>query len=438
MNTASAHTSSKIDASYSKAQLAKPWMRWAVFFFLSSAVFGLLMRYFFIGTVPESLDYKHILHAHSHVALLGWGYLLVSGAMVFLYIKDPERLKVYKTLLVLTVIANLGMLISFPFQGYGLYSISFSTMHLLVSYGFGYHFLKDLKKCPQGSDNKLLRLAVFWLLASSLGLWAVAPVGAIFGKLHPLYFLSVQWFLHFQLNGWFVYGFLGLFILFLKKKKIEVGFKPVQLFVLNLSLVLTFALTISWAYHWEGLYYLNSIGVILQAIAYSWILYPGWKALITESHLPINWVEKIVLLGLISIIAKALIQLALVIPDLVAVSFQIRNYIIGFIHLVLLGTITFGIGGICIDSGLLPQNKFAKAGWFILSAAFVSSEVLLFGQGTILWAKMGFIPNYHLFLFISSAFFPLGLSLIFGSLWQKQHKMDQNFIMIKPVKIVLN
>jgi hypothetical protein len=61
--------------------LAKPWMIWAVFFFLMASLFGLAMRYFFIGEIPY-FDYRHLLHAHSHVALLGWGYLLLSGALV--------------------------------------------------------------------------------------------------------------------------------------------------------------------------------------------------------------------------------------------------------------------------------------------------------------------------------------------------------------------
>ncbi|PRY87623.1 hypothetical protein [Mongoliibacter ruber] len=410
----------EIDTPDSVVHLAKTWMSWAVFFFLIASLFGLLLRSFQIGLVPDFFDFIHILHAHSHIALLGWGYLLVSGMMVFLYVKDSRRLKTYRILLTVTVIANLGMMLSFPFQGYGLYSIIFSTLHLLISYAFAYHFLRDLKKTTQNTDTRLLRWAVIWMVVSSLGLWAIAPIGAILGKTHHLYHLSVQWFLHFQLNGWFVYGLLGMIIFFLKKSKIGLLFSSTKQTLLNLSLLLTFSSTIYSSIAWETFYYLNVLGVILQGFVYYWLLFPAFKLFLTKFNYTKNWTDWVIFLGIISLGIKALIQMLLIIPNVLEVSHHIRSFVVGFIHLVLLGAITFGIGGLAVQKKLMPANPTSQRGWWILALGFTSSELILFIQGTMIWGQFGSIPYYFSLIFLSSTLFPIGLGMIFVSFWLKK------------------
>ncbi|SMD46036.1 Type IV secretory pathway, VirB6 components [Aquiflexum balticum DSM 16537] len=410
--------------------LAKPWMIWAVIFFLMAALFGLAMRYFFIGEIPY-FDYRHLLHAHSHVALLGWGYLLLSGALVFTFVKDRSRLKTYRNLFILAVIANLGMMLSFPFQGYGLYSIVFSTFHLLVSYGFAFCFLKDLSKIENTASVKLVRYSVYWMVLSSLGLWAIAPIAATFGKLHPLYFMSVQWFLHLQLNGWFVYSFLGLLVHFAIQKGFRVSISRTLFVVLNLSLIFTYALAVSWSTPIESLYYFNTIGVLLQGFAYFLILksarFLSWDFL----KIPNHWIDGMIYLGILSLLAKAIIQISLVIPEVAIMAFTIRMYVIGFIHLVMLGAITFGIGGLSVKNSWFPSNHLSKWAWTILSIGFISSEILLLGQGTLLWAKMGFIPHFHLLLFLSSALLPLALILLLIGMVTNQNSTLNKYNLIQ-------
>lgn len=409
--------------------LAKPWMIWAVFFFLMASLFGLAMRYFFIGEIPF-FEYKHLLHAHSHVALLGWGYLLLSGALVFTFIKDRSRLKTYRNLLILAVIANIGMMLSFPFQGYGLYSIAFSTFHLLISYWFAYCFLKDLSKIEPTASVKLIRYSIYWMVLSTLGLWAIAPIAATLGRLHPLYSMSVQWFLHLQLNGWFVYALLGLLVHFAIQKGFKVGISRTTFIVLNLSLIFTYALAVSWSTPIESLYYFNTIGVLLQGVAYYLILKSARLLSTDFFKIPSHWIDGMLYLGILSLLAKAIIQIALVIPEVATMAFTIRMYVIGFIHLVMLGAITFGIGGLAVKIGWLPANRTSKWAWIILSFGFISSEIFLLGQGTLLWAKMGFIPNYHLFLFLSSTLFPLALIILLISMVK-----NQNTLLGMPINI---
>ncbi|WP_158857275.1 hypothetical protein [Lunatibacter salilacus] len=158
MNTAYHHMESVESPSIGSNTPPQTWMTWAVFFFFCASIFGLAMRYFFIGEVPF-FEYKHLLHAHSHVALLGWGYLLVTGTLVLTFIRNPIRLKSYQKIFLLTILANLGMMLSFPFQGYGLYSIAFSTLHLVASYTFAFQFFKDLKKVKSTIGITLIKLS---------------------------------------------------------------------------------------------------------------------------------------------------------------------------------------------------------------------------------------------------------------------------------------
>lgn len=409
------------------SQLSRPWMRWAVFFFLVASLFGLLMRYYFVGGASV-LEYKHVLHAHSHSALLGWGFLLVSGVLVFTFVKDPSRAKTYHFLLLTFTLANIGMMSSFPFQGYGLYSILFSTLHLVAGYVFAYHFLKDLSKYQNSTATRLVKFSIYWMLISSIGLWAIAPIGATLGKLHPLYYLSVQWFLHFQINGWFVYAMLGILAFYLEIKGKALPLSLRKETVLHISLFLTYALVLFWSTGINEMLYFNSAGVTLQALAYYWFLRPVQIHLFP--HKISDWTDKILLLGVLSLVVKAIIQIALIIPEVATVSLSIRMYVIGFIHLVMMGAITFGIGAYALKRGWLKTGKVSVMGWKILALGFLITEILLLGQGTLLWGRLGFIPYYHLLLFISSILFPLALLLILVGMGHKKI-LDKNRSQIK-------
>lgn len=386
-------------------------MRWAIFFFLIASLFGLLLRYFFVGGAVF-LEYKHVLHAHSHVALLGWGFLLISGTLVFSLVKEKSRLRIYKKILIALVIANLGMLLSFPLQGYGVYSITFSTIHLIIGYIFTFQIFQDLRRLQKGVAGYLIRYALIWMLVSTIGLWAIGPLAATLGRLHPLYFLSIQWFLHFQLNGWFMFALFGILTLILEKKGWSIPFSKTKLWLLQGSLWLTLALAISWSYNYPILLYINALGVILQAIAYTYILHPFIAAAFPTLTIPSGWINQVLYFGILSVIAKALIQLVLIFPEVAAISYTIRMFVIGFIHLLLIGSATFALGANALKNNILPNGPWSKWGWLTLIIGFLFSEILLFGQGTLIWAKLGFIPHYHLLLFLSSLLFPMGLLMI--------------------------
>src|SRR5699024_9557018 len=196
----------------SQHSLIRPWMIISFSIFFIGAILGLLMRYMGIGNVP--LDYKYILHAHSHTALLGFGFIFIIGAFIFLLFPESSYHRIYKKLLLIHLLITIGMAISFLYQGYGPISITFSTIMLLISYSVSYYILRDYKKIKKKQPNRMIPLSIYWYLFSTLPLWIMGPVMVFLGRDHPLYFLTIQFFLHLQFNGWFTFAILGLLIFF--------------------------------------------------------------------------------------------------------------------------------------------------------------------------------------------------------------------------------
>jgi hypothetical protein len=66
-------------------------------------------------------------------------------------------------------------------------------------------------------------------------------------------------------------------------------------------------------------------------------------------------------------------------------------------------------------------------GLWLLVVGLIGSELLLFLQGTLLWAAMGFMPYYYEGLLYISALIPLGISLIIFSQIQQDGHLKSRF-----------
>jgi mono/diheme cytochrome c family protein len=394
-------------------QFRQNWIRWAFGFFFLAVCLGLVMRSFHVVEIPY-FEYRNILHTHSHLALLGWGHLMLVAGMVFGLVKEKDQLKDYRLLFLGTVIALLGMLFSFPFQGYGAISISFSTLHVLLSYGFAYKLLNVIRSGEKTPATRLIRLAIWFMVISTFGLWSLGPVSATLGRMHELYFMTIQWFLHFQLNGWFVLGILGLILLFFEEKGFQITLPAYQEWVLSISVVMTFMLAVTWAEPQPIFFQINGLAVIIQLIAYFWILKSVFS-LVKTGELK-GFARLLLLLALASLVAKAILQGLLVFPSIAVISYSIRMYVIGFLHLVLLGAMTMGVSAVAIARGWIKEQPISRLGWILLISGFVITEILLFLQGTLIWLKMGFLPEYNFWLFLASCLFPISLAFLMAGL----------------------
>ena len=122
------------------------WLKFSLLNLCFIAFLGVLMRYK-IGFDFPYLDQKHLLHSHSHFAFSGWiTHTLIVLMIYFLQSKIVGfKGHHYKKTIIANLICSYGMLISFIIQGYGLFSIFFSTATILISFYFCYQYFKDLR-----------------------------------------------------------------------------------------------------------------------------------------------------------------------------------------------------------------------------------------------------------------------------------------------------
>ena len=190
------------------------WLRIAFLNLLMVSVLGVTLRYKIAFSLPF-VDQKNLLHGHSHFAFSGW----ITQALMYLLIRQLKHdeqyiiLKKYKWILFSNLITALGMLVSFPIQGYGLFAILFSTLSIFVSYWFAIVYNKDLKQQTEKlPSHKWFKAAVFFNALSSIGAFTLAYIMVKKIMIQKLSLLSVYFFLHFQYNGWFFFACMGLLL----------------------------------------------------------------------------------------------------------------------------------------------------------------------------------------------------------------------------------
>jgi hypothetical protein len=368
----------------------------------------------------DFLNYSFLLHAHSHVAMLGWVYLIIYVLIVRFFISEDKRKKpIYNRLFWCTEISVIGMMIAFPIQGYALFSIIFSTVHIILSYLFCRLVWKDSsrEKSPQ---QRLLRASVLFMILSTFGVWCLGPAVSTLGKQSAFYQIAIQFFLHFQFNGWFIFAILGLFLKQFQGKIDERKFKKFYL-ALIVSTLLTICFPIRWYIENDVFSYINVLGVLIQVAAFIYF-YKMLKPQISYFKTILDQTTKLVYgLALSSLFLKVVIQLLTIFPNFAEVSHQIRNFVIGFIHLTTLGIITGFLFGILLQNKILSTNsKTLKIGVKVFILGYISTEVLLFLQGWFFFFGMGTVAFYYQNILIFSLFLALGLVLIMSSIINKK------------------
>lgn len=400
----------------------------SIFNFLFAASLGALLRYAFVGNL-DWIEYRNVLHGHSHVAMLGWIYIALYILLIqyFLPARSRQSDTFYTYLFYLTQLSVIGMMIAFPLEGYGPWAISFSSLHALCSYAFAYRFLKDLKQEDAAGKVaiRFAKISIYFMLFSTLALWLMPPLMIFQMKASVLYYSNIQFYLHFQFNGWFIFACLALFFKLLERKNIEFdeGHAIRFMKLLGISCLLNYSLPLIWANPTNSLFAINGISVVLQLGALIFFIrlvkntYPG----LIHSLSPV--VLFLLKVAFTSFLLKVFIQSITLIPDIAIMAFSIRNYVIGFMHLLMLGAISHFLFIAAHEEGCIELDKEkGKFGIYILSFGFIISEFLLFLQGSLLWAKLGFLPRYYELLFFSSVLIPLGLLLLFISLLRVAEK----------------
>lgn len=402
-----------------RSKIFSGWLRIALWNLVLATILGALLRYAFVEEI-EWLRFRNVLHGHSHTAMLGWLYLALFALFAAAFLNESANLRFYGRLFWATEFSVLGMWGSFPLQGYGPASIAFSSLHILLSYWWVWRFWKDTRHHRGSWSLNFARASMVFMVLSTLAIWSLGPILAGGFRSSTFFHLAVQFFLHFQFNGWFVFAALALLLKFWEQRGLIMPERTAKWFfiLLTASCLLTYALAVAWSNPLPAVFAVNSLGVALQLGALGvfliWIL-PRAGTVIQWN---LGWDKAFILIAFFSFIVKILVQAAVVVPFVAKAAYTIRNYVIGFIHLILLGAVTGVLLSLALNQSFLNRrNLWTRAGMLLFVTGMIGSEVLLFLQGTLLWAAMGFIPRYYETIFGISVCMPLGAALVATGQW---------------------
>lgn len=387
------------------------WLRFSLVNLLLVAFMGVVLRYKILFPLPF-VDQKHLLHGHSHFAFAGW---ITQTLMVLMIQYLSTRLsdsifKKYRLLLVANLVTAYGMLVSFPVQGYGAWSISFSTASIFVSYTFALQFLRDLKRISGSQPaHKWFRFALLCSVLSSLGAFALAFMMATHTLHQSWYLLAVYFFLHFQYNGWFFFGCAGLLVSRLPIIPVlqKTSNRIFRLFAL--ACIPAYFLSVLWLPLPVIVYAIVVLSSLAQLVGAGLgiRLFVRHKATILSTPSPKGrW-----LLGLsaIACLIKLLLQAGSTHPSLSQLAFGFRPIVIGYLHLVLLGVISIFLIGYLVCFELVNITRNRMRGIRIFIAGILLNETVLMLQG---FAAL----NYHSLPYGNHLLLGIALVLLAGIL----------------------
>jgi len=392
----------------------RSWLRISFFNLLLIAFLGVILRYKIAFSLPF-IDQRNLQHGHSHFAFAGW---LTQVLMILLvqYLSQYQGEAIYKRyrwLLYGNLITAYGMLIFFPIQGYGLGSISFSTLSIIVSYFFAVRYWKDLNSLQQKNISHLwYKAGLLFCVISSLGPFFLAYIMASKLMHQSWYLAAVYYFLHFQYNGWFFFASMGLFVSRLEK---------IIPFTKNLKLIFSlFFLACIPAYFLSALWMPIPMLIYWLVIASAIAQIVGWgmlvklilknKAILKASFTKIA--GRLLLLSAIALTIKLTLQLGSTHPELSQLAFGFRPIVIGYLHLVLLGVISIFILGYTISLNVLNARRYFRIGVWVFFSGILINEILLMLQG-VTGLSYVIVPYINELLFVAAIIMFSGI-LIFN------------------------
>lgn len=384
--------------------------RLALIYFLIAALWGVTLRFFAVFDIPA--NYRFLVNTHSHIALLGWIYLAITTFLYKLYLNEPHLDSKYSRLFWFTWATLAGMLFTFPFVGYALLSIFCTTAFLLASYWFAWFFFKQAPaNLKSGHAFQFIKAALWFMVISSLGPWALGIIMNTSGSESVWYRLSIYFYLHFQYNGWMTMVLIGLLFFMLQKTQLTVSALQVKyiFWLLTLGIVLSFFLSTLWTEPGVLFYVLGGAGALSQLLALIMILLAcrSSKTELTAELSRKQW--SMLLLVTVLITVKLLLQLITTLPYFAELAASVLDFTIGYLHWTFLGVVTIAIFMFLDYFKIYP---IPKAGYVPYLLGFFISEALIFYKGISTWQQWSLFNGYFEMLTAASLLIPLGLTIM--------------------------
>jgi len=390
----------------------------ALLFFVISATYGWLLRLQKVYPITN-FNYNSFVQAHSHVTFLGWGFLAIISLLTAIYYPKKINHSVYLYSFWVMVASLVGMLISFPLQGYKVFSIVFLSIFLVTSYIYLWRIYSELKK-SRSLSVKFIKTGILYYYLSSLAIWAIAIIAAKFGK-NDWYHYAIYFYLHFLYNGFFVFVLFGLLVKYLKNKQINIQKNVLTRFywLTNSACIPAYALSLVWNDLPSYSIVIGFVAAILQLFSLYYlrkIAYEFWRSINPKIRL-IRILTNIII-G--AYFLKIGFQFLSAFPSLSYQAVLYKPYfLIGYIHLFTLGFMSLFI---FLLYSIYVKYTLSKIGLYIFLFGVLSTEIVLFTQGILLYTLQKSINNYNFIMLMLSALMPLGLLVVV----LPQRKRDSN------------
>jgi hypothetical protein len=359
------------------------WLKFSLINLFLVALLGTLLRYK-IGFPFPAMEFKNLLHSHSHFAFAGWITHTIMVLMIYFLQQNAKSVQLtkYSWYLIANLFTAYGMMVAFVIQSYAFWSILFSTLSIFVSYGFSYAYYKDLKTIDHKPIvKKWFSGAVFFLVLSSIGTFGLAYMTATKNIVQSYQLGSIYFYLHFQYNGWFFFACMGLLL-----NSLKLGTEQTKVF--------------SKVYPWFFASCL--VGYFLSIL---WVDLPSWVIAIAISFAVIQlliWIMMLVsmvrnnnnmlqdkplflknILRFVALCAtlKFVLQLLSTVPSLSSLAFGFRTIAIGYLHLVLLAVISLYLLYYIYSNKFMPLNRVIKWGLISFAIGVFLNELALAIQG---------------------------------------------------------
>ncbi|HLT80213.1 MAG TPA: hypothetical protein VKZ86_04240 [Cyclobacteriaceae bacterium] len=393
--------------------VAKGLYRIPLMFFALAACFGLLLRWHVVHPL-DWVHYPYMLHAHSHLMFLGW----VTNALVIFgieaYVADTKA-RWYRRVFYWLQALLVGMAVSFPLQGYGVASIVLSTLHTGLIVVLSIRFFRDTKSSASTASLWYMRIALVYFLVSAVGPIAIGGTSATGLGQTKWYYLSVYYYLHFQYNGFFTFGGIAVLLHLLEKRGILFNIVEARRAGRYLAIACVPAYLLSTLWTDPGIVF-NAIGffaAVLQIISL-WLLVkclrPATREIASKAD---RLTIYLLVIGLISYGIKLFAQWLSAFPSVAHLAFANRPYVMAYLHLVLIGTITLPL--LVWYHERLLFGRLGRTAVAVFVVGFLSTEVILMLMPSAPYLGPGLGGTMGMAILVASVILVAGVILLLAS-----------------------
>jgi hypothetical protein len=285
-------------------------------------------------------------------------------------------------------------------------------LSVLFSYLFVYRAWKDISLASLPLQvSHWFKAAFVFLVISSFGTFSLAYLMSTSHHIQEWYIGSVYFFLHFQYNGWFLFSIIGFFIYFIAGIPYQKNCfaHPLLFWVFFISAFPAFFLSALWMKIPDWMYWLAVVAGLAQLVGLALFVQMIRRCVMGVQHNVPQLVKWLWGFAGLAFVLKILMQALSAIPSISHFAFAYRPIVIGYLHLVLLGMVTFSILGFLVQQKLLlVTHHRAKRGMIFFITGVVLNETLLMIQG--IWSiRYESVPYVSEGLFVMAIIMFLGL-----------------------------